>query len=95
MAILIRQSDGYHGWPEAAPFDRIVIPAAPPEVPQALLGQLKPAGRLVAPVGDSIFSQELVVIDKFTDGSLRGGRLRRWRSCRWCMRRTDAQESLL
>lgn len=69
--VAIRQDGGYHGWPEGAPFDCILITAAPPEVPQALLDQLRPEGKLVAPVGDSIFSQELVIIDRLTDGSLR------------------------
>jgi len=46
--------DGYFGWPEAGPFDAILITAAPDRIPQPLLDQLKDGGRLVAPVGDSI-----------------------------------------
>ena len=69
--VVTRQGDGYKGWPEKAPFDRILLTAAPPEVPQALLDQLKPGGRLVAPVGVGPFSQEIVVIDKMKDGKLK------------------------
>jgi len=68
--ITVRHGDGYKGWPEQAPFDRILLTAAPPDIPQALLEQLKPGGRLVAPVGASVFEQELVVIDKDKDGKL-------------------------
>ncbi len=65
-----RLGDGYKGWPERAPFDRIILTAAPPEIPKALIDQLKPGGRLVAPVGRSVWEQELVVIDKSADGKL-------------------------
>ena len=68
--VTVRQGDGYQGWPGEAPFDRIIITAAPPEVPQALLDQLKPGGKLVAPVGESPLNQELIVIDKSVDGRL-------------------------
>jgi protein-L-isoaspartate(D-aspartate) O-methyltransferase len=69
--VFTRVGDGYKGWPEKAPFDRILLTAAPPEIPQALLDQLKPGGRLVAPVGAGPFSQEIVVIDKTKDGKLK------------------------
>ncbi|HEY2033020.1 MAG TPA: protein-L-isoaspartate(D-aspartate) O-methyltransferase [Rhizomicrobium sp.] len=49
--IVTRHGDGLKGWPEAAPFDRILLSAAVPEVPRILIDQLKPAGILVAPVG--------------------------------------------
>ncbi len=65
-----RQGDGYRGWPEKAPFDRILLTAAPPEIPSALINQLKPGGRLVAPVGSGPFSQEIVVIDKAANGEV-------------------------
>lgn len=65
----VREGDGYKGWPEQAPFDRIILTAAPPEVPQALLDQLKHGGRLVAPVGDRE-DQQLLVLDKGMDGRI-------------------------
>lgn len=66
--ITIRCSNGWLGWPELAPFDRIILTAAPPELPPALIQQLALGGRLVAPVGDSW--QELVVVDKDLLGKL-------------------------
>ena len=69
--VQVRQGDGYKGWPGKAPFDRIILTAAPPEIPQALIDQLAPGGKLVAPVGRGPFEQELVVIDKGADGKLR------------------------
>lgn len=67
--VTVRQGDGYAGWPEKAPFDRIIVTAAPPELPQVLIDQLKRGGRLVAPVGTGY--QELVVVDKLPDGTVR------------------------
>lgn len=64
-----RIGDGYAGWPEAAPFDAIIITAAPPKVPQPLLDQLKPGGRLVVPEGEH--DQELVVYRKDEAGRVR------------------------
>ncbi|MBI2819719.1 MAG: protein-L-isoaspartate(D-aspartate) O-methyltransferase [Acidobacteria bacterium] len=62
--VTVRTGDGYHGWPEFAPFDGIIVTAAPPEIPSALLAQLKRGGRMVVPVGDSGETQELMVIEK-------------------------------
>jgi protein-L-isoaspartate(D-aspartate) O-methyltransferase len=62
-----RTGDGYGGWPEAAPFDAIIVTAAPDHIPPALVAQLKPGGRLVIPVG-TLF-QELMVVQKQADGS--------------------------
>jgi len=59
-----RGGDGYLGWPEAAPFDAIVVTAAAPAVPPPLVEQLKPGGRMVIPVGRAYHSQELVRIEK-------------------------------
>ncbi len=66
----VRIGDGYQGWPEQAPFDRIILTAAPPEIPKSLLEQLKPGGRLVAPVGAGPFAQDLVVVEKSAAGKL-------------------------
>jgi protein-L-isoaspartate(D-aspartate) O-methyltransferase len=60
----VRIGDGYEGWPEHAPFDRIVLTAAPPEIPQALLDQLADGGILVAPVGEEDAAQWLVRVRK-------------------------------
>ena len=51
LNVITRFSDGFEGWPEQAPFDRILVTAAAPETPKALLAQLKPNGILVAPIG--------------------------------------------
>ena len=64
-----RIGDGYAGWPEAAPFDAVIITAAPPKVPLPLLDQLKPGGRLVVPEGEH--DQELVVYRKDESGRVR------------------------
>jgi protein-L-isoaspartate(D-aspartate) O-methyltransferase len=65
----VRAGDGYLGWPEAAPFDAIIVTAAPPKVPQPLIDQLKPGARLVVPEGDR--EQELIVYEKTAAGELR------------------------
>ena len=64
--VTVRHGDGYKGWPEHAPFDRVILTAAPPVIPQALIDQLKPGGKLVAPEGDR--EQLLMVIEKGMDG---------------------------
>jgi protein-L-isoaspartate(D-aspartate) O-methyltransferase len=65
-----RIGDGYLGWPERAPFDSIIVTAAPMDVPPALTRQLKPGGRLVIPLGPDLGAQTLYVIDKQRDGTL-------------------------
>lgn len=59
-----RVADGWQGWPEAAPFDGVIVTAAPRTLPQALLGQLRVGGRLVVPVGDQHEPQTLWVYEK-------------------------------
>ena len=66
--VRVRRGDGYAGWPEHAPFDAIVVTAAPPETPPPLIEQLKPGGNLVIPVGPQFSVQDLVVLTKDTDG---------------------------
>ena len=63
-----RIGDGYLGWPEAAPFDGIIVTAAPDHVPPRLIEQLKPGGRLVIPVGPHRALQQLLVIESARDG---------------------------
>ena len=72
--VRVRQGDGYAGWPEQAPFDRIIVTAAPPEVPSALIGQLAKGGRLVVPVGTG-WDQQLMLVEKDADGSIRQSRV--------------------
>ncbi len=67
--VATRIGDGYRGWPEAAPFDAIVVTAAPEQIPQPLIDQLAPGGRLVTPVGPVGGEQALVVLRKDADGS--------------------------
>lgn len=62
--------DGRFGWPEHAPFDGIIVTAATPEIPQALIDQLRTSGRLVIPVGLPYDCQELTVIEKKADGKI-------------------------
>jgi protein-L-isoaspartate(D-aspartate) O-methyltransferase len=65
----LRTGDGALGWPEEAPFDRVIVTAAAPEVPPALLAQLAPGGRMIIPVGEGPDVQWLRVIDKGNDGA--------------------------
>jgi protein-L-isoaspartate(D-aspartate) O-methyltransferase len=71
--IHLRHGDGYAGWPEAAPFDAIVLTAAPPRLPEPLKYQLKIGGRLLAPVGRT--SQRLVLLQRTGEDSFREEKL--------------------
>jgi protein-L-isoaspartate(D-aspartate) O-methyltransferase len=66
--VTVRYGDGYHGWAEHGPFDKIILTAAPPELPQALVDQLKNGGRLIAPVGAD--DQKLVIVDRDQQGQV-------------------------
>ena len=65
-----RMGDGYLGWPEHAPFDGIIVTAAAPYIPQPLVKQLRPGGKLVVPVGMPNFHQELMVVEKNQKGEI-------------------------
>ena len=66
----IKVADGYGGWPDWAPFDGIIVTSAPPSIPEALVAQLKPGGRLVIPVGSAGGSQTLYRCERTSDGQL-------------------------
>jgi protein-L-isoaspartate(D-aspartate) O-methyltransferase len=66
----VRIGDGYGGWPEKSPFDAIVVTAAAPDIPRALVEQLKPGGRMVIPQGERWGAQDLLLITKRADGGL-------------------------
>tara|TARA_B100001013_G_scaffold111724_2_gene64146 strand:+ start:81 stop:770 length:690 start_codon:yes stop_codon:yes gene_type:complete len=68
--ITVRAGDGYKGWPEEAPFERIMVTAAPTEVPQTLVDQLAPGGRMILPVGAQFLVQYLWVIEKDDQGTV-------------------------
>ncbi len=62
--------DGYYGWPEAAPFDAIIVTAAASHVPPPLIKQLKPGGRMVIPLGAQFMTQSLMLVEKQMDGTV-------------------------
>lgn len=68
--IKTKVGDGYYGWPEAAPFDAIMVTAAASHVPPPLLKQLKPGGRMVIPLGTHFMTQYLMLVEKQADGSV-------------------------
>lgn len=68
----IRTGDGYRGWPEEAPFDRIIVTAAPDHIPEHLFGQLVEGGRMIIPVGEG--TQDLMLFRLF-DGKMEANRL--------------------
>ena len=68
-----RIGDGYQGWAEHAPYDAVMVTAAPEHVPPALIAQLKPGGRLVIPVGE--IQQDLLLLEKAADGTVSSRRI--------------------
>ena len=73
--VTVRAGDGYAGWPEHAPFDRIIVTAGATKIPPALVRQLKPGGRMVIPVGRSSANQQLMLVTKDAAGRLRTQRI--------------------
>jgi protein-L-isoaspartate(D-aspartate) O-methyltransferase len=69
--IQVRHGDGYYGWPEAAPFDAIIVTCAAGHLPPPLWEQLKPGGRIVIPIGGAYSVQRLVVAEKTDEGKRR------------------------
>lgn len=68
--VYLRIGDGWQGWPEAAPFDAIIVTCAPEDVPAPLVAQLRAGGRLCIPVGPAGATQELLLLVKNADGAL-------------------------
>jgi protein-L-isoaspartate(D-aspartate) O-methyltransferase len=68
--VTVKIGDGYHGWPEHAPFDAILVTAAAEHIPEQLIQQLKPGGRLVIPVGEHYRTQSLRVLTKGPEGEI-------------------------
>ena len=67
----VRHGDGYLGWPDEAPFDKVIVTAAPAEIPAALVEQLRTGGRMVLPVGPQGGVQQLVLLRKTDEGEVR------------------------
>lgn len=68
--VFSRQGDGYYGWPDAAPFDGIVVTAVAGQIPPPLVAQLKPGGKMVIPVGHRFGAQYLMVVTKDPEGGI-------------------------
>ncbi len=73
--VQVRNADGYFGWPDHAPYDAILVTAAPDHLPQPLVEQLRPGGRLVVPIGPVGAVQTLWLFEKEDDGELRATNL--------------------
>ena len=81
--VTLKTGDGTKGWPEQAPFDRIIVSAAAEDAPSTLLEQLRPGGIMVLPVGQSDAVQQLIRIHKTEEGRLEYRELNEVLSCRW------------
>ncbi len=68
--VKVKISDGGLGWPEKAPFDAIIVTAAAPKIPDPLIKQLKPGGRMVIPVDNNSYSQDLLIVEKDEAGNI-------------------------
>ena len=68
--VVVKQGDGYYGWPDHAPFDGILVTAAAGHIPPPLIQQLEPGGRMVIPVGGQFQVQQLILLEKLLDGSV-------------------------
>ena len=66
----VRIGDGYQGWPEHAPFDGIIVTAAAPSIPEPLIEQLKPGGKMAIPVEGGLGGQQLMLVEKHADGTI-------------------------
>ncbi len=66
----VKIADGSLGWPEKAPFDGIIVTAAAEKIPEPLIKQLKPGGRIVIPVDNSLFGQDLLIAEKDEEGKI-------------------------
>ncbi|CAN7573461.1 protein-L-isoaspartate(D-aspartate) O-methyltransferase [Phenylobacterium sp. LjRoot219] len=74
-SVKVRAGDGYKGWPEHAPFDAILVTAGATRIPQPLVQQLKPTGRMVIPAGDGGDHQQLTIVTKAANGAVQTRRL--------------------
>lgn len=68
--VSVRTGDGYAGWPDAAPFDGILVTAGARHIPPPLLDQLRPGGRMVIPEGETPSAQQLMLVEKQQDGTI-------------------------
>jgi len=69
--VTVRHGDGHDGWPEAAPFDAVMVTAAAGHIPPALTRQLRPGGRMIIPVGSVYGAQYLILVEKDAKGTVR------------------------